>query len=137
VNFTDPTPAELSALRADPLLFEQELDVRPGVAESVEAALATRAGRRYWRAAASGQLYAIELGDFGRGRPSMALVYGFWPRFEPRPLTDEEIDTDLAELCRWLARVCPELDESEMGEAIALAEAIRTIGDGFRLPAGA
>jgi hypothetical protein len=96
-----------------------------------------RAGRRFWRAAASGHLYAIELGDFGRGRPSMALVSGFWPRFEPRPLSDEVIDTDLGELCRWLASVCPDLDEAEMDEALALAEAVRSVGDSFRLPTSA
>jgi hypothetical protein len=64
----------------------------------------------------------------------MALVYGFWPRFEPCPLSDEDIDTDLGELCRWMASVCEEFDEGEMNEAIALAEAVRSVGESFRLP---
>ncbi len=29
MNFVTPTEAELAALRADPIIFEQELDVRP------------------------------------------------------------------------------------------------------------
>jgi hypothetical protein len=136
VNFLDPTPEELAGLRADPLVFEQELDVRPGVAESVEQALGFRAGRRHWRAEASNQLYAIELGDFGRGCPSMAVVYGFWSRFEPRPLTDDEIDIDLSELCVWLSTICPDLDEGQMREALALAQFVHAEGDSFRLPVG-
>ena len=32
MNFITPTDEELSYLRADPLLWEQELDVRPDVA---------------------------------------------------------------------------------------------------------
>ncbi|MFI4936058.1 MAG: hypothetical protein ACHP7N_15700, partial [Caulobacterales bacterium] len=78
MNFITPTPQELADLRADPLIFEQELDLRPAIATQLEQALGFRAGRAYWRAA-SGWLYALELGDFGRGRPSMAILYGFWP----------------------------------------------------------
>ena len=113
MNFVVPTPEELAAVRADPLIFEQELDVRPAVAEQVEAALGFRAGRAYWRAR-SGQLYAIELGDFGRGRPSMAILYGFWPRYEPRPLDDAAIDADLEDALRWLYDVCPDLDREAL-----------------------
>ena len=45
MKFVTPTVEELSYLRADPLLWEQELDVRPKVAESIERA-AGRAGRQ-------------------------------------------------------------------------------------------
>ena len=50
MKFVEPTPAELAALRVDPLLFEQELDVGPAVDETVEVALGMQAGRRHWRA---------------------------------------------------------------------------------------
>jgi hypothetical protein len=113
MNFVNPTSVELAALRADPLIFEQELDVRPRLSSSLERELGFRAGRRYWRAA-SGQLYAIELGDFGRGRPSMALIYGFWPRYEPRPLTDQQIDDDLEVFLFWMAEVCDGLDPADL-----------------------
>ena len=133
MKFVDPTADELSDLRADPLIFEQELDVRPAVAEALERALGFRAGRRYWLAQ-SGHLYAIELGDFGRGRPSMALVYGFWPSFEPRPLSDEQIDEDLAELCTWMTTISDDLDAEVMTAVLDLARTARVQGDAFRLP---
>jgi hypothetical protein len=133
MKFVDPTADELSDLRADPLIFEQELDVRPAVAEALERALGFRAGRRYWLAQ-SGHLYAIELGDFGRGRPSMALVYGFWPSFEPRPLSDEQIDEDLAELCTWMTTISDELDAEVMTAVLDLARTARVQGNAFRLP---
>jgi hypothetical protein len=114
VNFVTPDAAELAGLRADPLIFEQEMDARPEVAASLERALGFRAGRAYWRAAASGRLYAVDLGDFGRGRPSMTILSGFWPRFEPRPLTDAEIDADLVEFLRWMAGVCDGLDVADL-----------------------
>lgn len=132
MNFIDPTLADLAELRADPLLFEQELDVRPSVAEALEKALGFRAGRRYWRGN-SGQLYAIELGDFGRGRSSMALVYGFWPRFAPRPLTDDAIDDDLTELCLWIAEITDDMQPEVMAAVLDLARAARAGGDAFRL----
>jgi hypothetical protein len=133
MNFVTPTAEQLAALRADPLLFEQELDVRSGIAEALERALGFRAGRRHWHST-RGNLYAIELGDFGRGRPSMALVYGFWPRFEPRPVSDDQIDEDLAELCLWVAGVCDELEVSDMEQVLLLSKAARAGGDSFRLP---
>src|SRR5579864_153995 len=98
-----PSAAELAALRADPLLWEQELDVRPEFAEAVERAVGKRAGRVYWRSEHD-HLYALELADLGRGRPSMAMVYGFWPRYEPRP-PESQIDDDLFDLCLWLAAI--------------------------------
>ncbi len=103
MTFIEVAPDELSTLRADPLLWEQELDVRPEFAEAIERAVGKRAGRVYWRSA-NNHLYALELADLGRGRPSMAMVYGFWSRYEPRPREDE-IDADLLDLCDWLARV--------------------------------
>ena len=113
MNFVTPTTEDLAALRTDPLIFEQELDVRREVATSLERALGFRAGRAYWRAA-SGHLYAVELGDFGRGCPSMALIYGFWPRYEPRPLSDEQIDDDLEAFLFWMAEACDGLDPDDL-----------------------
>jgi hypothetical protein len=84
MKFVMPTLEELSYLRADPLLWEQELDVRPKMAESIGRAVGKRAGRSYWRSAHD-HLYALELADLRRGRPSMATVYGMWDRYEPRP----------------------------------------------------
>jgi hypothetical protein len=120
LNWIEPTAAELAGLRADPLIFEQELDARPEMAVAIERALGFRAGRRYWRNAA-GRLYALELGDFGRGHPSMAIVYGLWDRFEPRPVDDETIDRDLEELMLWLADNVPPLNRADVEQVIAWA----------------
>jgi len=120
MKFVTPSAEDLDALRADPLVFEQELDVRPEVAESLERALGFRAGRRYWRSE-SGFLYALELGDFGRGRPSMAIVYGFWPRWEPRPIDDAAITEDLAELCYWVAEIAEGLKPADMRQTFRYA----------------
>jgi hypothetical protein len=117
VRFVEPAAEELARLRADPLLWEQELDVRPEVAESLERALGFRAGRAYWRSA-HGHLYALELADLGRGRPSMAIVYGFWNRWEPRP-PEREIDLDLVDLCLWIAEVCDGLDPEHLSRVLA------------------
>ena len=103
MNFINPPAEELSYLRADPLLWEQELDVWPEVAVAVEKATGTRAGRVYWHSKHD-HLYALELADLGRGRPSMATVYGHWDRYEPRP-PEHEIDADLLTLCLWVAEV--------------------------------
>ena len=112
MNFVTPTAADLAALRADPLVFEQELDVRPAVAESLERAVGFRAGRKYWRSI-NNHLYALELGDLGRGRPSLAFIYGFWERFEPRP-SEDRIDDDLKEFALWMADVCDGLDPADV-----------------------
>ncbi len=114
MKFVTPSAEELAGLRADPLIFEQELDVRPAVAASLETALGFRAGRAYWRGGGSKQLYAIDLGDFGRGRPSMAILYGFWPRYEPRPIDDDAIDADLVEFLLWMAGACDGLDPEDV-----------------------
>jgi len=103
MRWTTPAAEELSYLRADPLLWEQELDARPEVAEAIERAAGLRAGRVYWRSEHD-HLYALELADLGRGRPSMAMVYGFWDRFEPRP-PEHEIDADLLAFSLWVAEV--------------------------------
>jgi hypothetical protein len=79
MKFITPTAEELSYLRADPLLWEQELDVRPEMAESLEKTLGRRSGRFYWRSDHD-HLYALELSDLGRGRPSMAMRIGHWDR---------------------------------------------------------
>ena len=118
MNFITPTDAELAGLRADPIIFEQELDGRPEVAASLERALGFRAGRAYWRSD-GGRLFAIELGDFGRGRPSMAIVYAFWPRYEPRPLTDEAIDDELVPFLLWVAEVGDGLDPEDVKWTLA------------------
>jgi len=101
MKFIQPSIEELSYLRADPLLWEQELDVRPEFASALENAVQTRKGRVYWRSKHD-HLYALELGDFGLGRPSMAIIHGDWDRFEPRP-PEHEIDADLLTFCIWAA----------------------------------
>jgi hypothetical protein len=103
MKFLAPAAGELSSLRADPLLVEQELDVWPDFAARIEHAAGMRCGRVYWRSG-HGYLYALELVDLGRGRPSTATVYGFWERFEPRP-AEQEIDEDLFEFVKWVAEV--------------------------------
>jgi haloalkane dehalogenase len=111
IEFTQSLSDE-KAYRADPLLSEQELDVRPQVADALETALGTRAGKRYWRSR-HGHAYMVELGDFGRGRPSTATVYGLWERWEPRP-SDAEIDADLFDFCLWVAEIAPDMDPSDV-----------------------
>ena len=112
MKFITPGAEDLSSLRADPLLWEQELDVRPDVAEAIEQATGMRAGRVYWRSAHN-HLYALELADLGRGCPSMAIVYGFWDRYEPRP-PEHEIDADLFDLMMWVAEITGSLEPSDV-----------------------
>jgi haloalkane dehalogenase len=111
MKFIHPAPEELSYLRPDPLLWEQELDVRPDVAENLEKAVGLRAGRVYWRSDHD-HLYALELADLGRERPSMVMVYGHWDRYEPRP-PEHEIDADLFALLVWVADVVESLDPAD------------------------
>jgi len=119
MNFITPTSDELSRLRADPLLCEQELDVRPEVAESIERAVGIRAGRVYWRSQ-NGHLYALELGDLGRGRPSTATVFGFWDRYEPRP-GEKQIDADLFAFCMWVAEISDGLNPADVAKVAKFA----------------
>ena len=108
MKFITPSAEELSLLRPDPVLIEQELDCRPEVAAALEKAVGFRAGRAYWRSAHD-HLYALELADLGRGRPSQARVFGHWDRFEPRP-PEHEIRLDLVDFCLWVAEVSPGVD---------------------------
>jgi haloalkane dehalogenase len=116
MNFVTPTAEELSYLRADPLLFEQELDTRPEVAESIERAAGRRAGRVWWRSRHD-HLYALELADLGRGRPSMATVFGMWDRYEPRP-PEHEIDADLIDFAMWVSEVSDGLDPANLSRVL-------------------
>ncbi|MCK5588128.1 MAG: hypothetical protein KAI34_05350 [Candidatus Lokiarchaeota archaeon] len=119
MKFIKPTNEELSRLRADPLLWEQELDVRPDVAQAIEQATGIRAGRVYWRSQHD-HLYALELADLGRGYPSMAIVYGFWDRYEPRP-PEDEIDADLLKLMLWVAEIVESLDAKDVEKVESFA----------------
>jgi len=113
MNFVEPSKDELANLRSDLLIFEQELDCRPAVASSLERVVGFRAGRKYWRSKAHNHLYALDLGDFGRGRPSMAQICGFWDRFEPCP-PQSHLDDDLREFALWMAGVCDGLDREDV-----------------------
>ena len=120
MEFVKPPAEELSYLRADSLLWEQELDVRPEVAEDIEKALGFRAGRVYWRSEHD-HLYALELADAGRGRPSQATVYGFWDRYEPRP-PEHEIDADLFKFLLWFAGQTKSLDPADIEVTATFAQ---------------
>ena len=120
MKFITPAEEELSYLRADPLLWEQELDVRPEVAEDIEKATGIRAGRVYWRSEHD-HLYALELADLGRGRPSMAMVYGFWDRYEPRP-PEHEIDADLLKFMIWVGEISKSIDSSDVERVAEFAQ---------------
>jgi haloalkane dehalogenase len=119
VNFTVPSSEELSYLRSDPLLWEQELDVRPDVAQAIERATGTRAGRVYWRSQHD-HLYGLELADLGRGRPSMAMVYGYWDRYEPRP-PEHEIDSDVLAFSLWVAEIAESLNPADIARVAQFA----------------
>ena len=119
MHFITPTAEELSYLRADPLLVEQELDVRLEVAEAIERATGVRAGRLYWRSGHD-HLYALELGDLGRGRPSTATLYGHWDRYEPRP-PEHELDADLLAFLRWFAEVSGSINPSDVERVAGFA----------------
>src|SRR5262249_13155002 len=84
----------------------------PDVAEALEKTVGLRAGRVYWRSDYD-HLYALELADLGRGRPSMAMVYGHWDRYEPRP-PEHEIDADLVALLLWVAEGVESLDPVDL-----------------------
>ena len=119
MNFAEPSSEELSCLRSDPLLWEQELDVRPDVAQAIERATGTRAGPVYWRSAHD-HLYGLELADLGRGRPSMATVYGYWDRYEPRP-PEHEIDSDLLAFSLWVAEIAESLNPADIARVAQFA----------------
>ena len=112
MKFVTPPPEELSLLREDPLLWEQQLDVRPDVAQDLEEAVGTRAGRVYWRSVHD-HLYALELSDIGRAGPSLATVFGLWERYEPRP-PEREIDIDLLEAMAWIANAAHRIEQADV-----------------------
>jgi haloalkane dehalogenase len=128
VKFTTPATEELLYLRADPLLWEQELDVRPDVAEAIERTTGLRAGQVYWRSAHD-HLYSLELLDAGRGRPAMGIVYGHWDRYEPRP-PEHEITADLLAFSIWVAEVTPSLNASDVMKVAHFAAVATTWPEG-------
>ena len=128
MKFIAPSAEELSRLRPDPLLVEQELDVRPEVADAVGRATGIRAGRVYWRSTHD-HLYALELGDLGRGRPSTATVFGHWDRYEPRP-PEHEISADLLGVSAWVAEITEDLAPSNVSKVAGFAAAPGGWGDG-------
>jgi len=128
MKFVTPTAEELSYLRPDPLLWEQELDVRPDVAQAVERATGIRAGRVYWRSSHD-HLYALELADLGRGHPSMAMVYGHWDRYEPRP-PEHEIDADLLDFSLWVAEISDSLEPDHVAQVARFASVQTTWPEG-------
>jgi haloalkane dehalogenase len=119
MNFITPTAEELSYLRPDPLVWEQELDVRPDVAEAIERAAGIRRGMVYWRSLHD-YLYGLELFDAGKHRPSMARVYGHWDRYEPRP-PEHEIDADLMEFLLWVADVSGSINCADVAKVAQFA----------------
>jgi hypothetical protein len=44
----------------------------------------------------------------------MAIIYGFWPRYEPRPIDDAAIDRDLRTFLLWMAEACDGLDPADL-----------------------
>ncbi|MCP4757765.1 MAG: alpha/beta fold hydrolase [Proteobacteria bacterium] len=108
MKFIKPKEEELRYLRPDPLLWEQELDHWPEMAEEIEKAIGFRAGKAFWRSQHD-HLYAVELADLGRGRPSRAMIFGHWDRFEPRP-PEHEITADLLAFSLWVSEIASRLD---------------------------
>jgi len=108
MEFIKPSSEELQYLRPDPLLWEQELDGWPEVAEDLMRETGIKAGKVYWRSSHD-YLYALEFADLGRERPSMARIYGHWDRFEPRP-PEHEINLDVLDLLIWVAGISESLD---------------------------
>src|SRR5262249_61925864 len=126
-----PTVEERSYRGAAPLLWEQELDVRPDGAQAIAGATGTGVGRVYWRSAHD-HLYALELADLGRGYPAMAIVYGHWDRYEPRP-PEHEIDADLLDFSLWVAEVAESLDPSDIVRVAQHARIATTCPEGTEL----
>lgn len=123
-----PSPEELATVRPDPLLWEQELGSRPEMATALLQNLGISAGRVYWRSTHD-HLYALELASVGQGRPAMAVVYGHWERYEPRP-PEHEIDADLLELSHWLAAITPAMDPADVARVAQFAGIATTWPEG-------
>jgi haloalkane dehalogenase len=120
MKFIRVSAEEMFTLREDPLLVEQELDVRPEVAKALEKATGIRAGRVYWRSDHE-YLYALELGDLGRGYPSTATIYGLWYHYEPRP-PEHEIDSDLLDFLHWFAAISGSIDPDDAAKVTAFEQ---------------
>jgi haloalkane dehalogenase len=120
MQFIMPSETELKNLRADPLLVEQELDTRPDVAAALEKSTGIRSGRAYWRSKHE-YLYALELGDLGKGHPSTATIYGFWDRYEPRPV-ENEIDADLVDFMVWFAGITGSINPDDVKQAVKFGQ---------------
>jgi haloalkane dehalogenase len=108
MEFIAPSSEELQYLRPDPLLWEQELDGWPELAEDLMRATGISAGKVYWRSKHD-YVYALELAHVGGERPSMARIYGHWDRFEPRP-PEHVINSDLLDCLLWVAEISDSLD---------------------------
>ena len=50
----------------------------------------------------------------------MAMVYGYWNRYEPRPAEDQ-IDVDLIDFCLWVAEVSDGLDPEHVARVLTFA----------------
>ncbi len=98
-------------LRPDPLLWGQELDV-PSMWQKPWKGLGLP-GLAYWRLRPRSSSQP-GLADHGRQRPSMAMVYGHWDRYEPRP-PEHEIDADLFAFSLWVAGRWLGLDPADFG----------------------
>ena len=120
MKFIQVSTEELFTLREDPLLVEQELDVRPDMAQALEKATGIRAGRVYWRSDHE-YLYALELGDLGRGYPSSATIYGLWYHYEPRP-HEHEIDGDLLHFLTWFAGISGSINPDDVAKVAAFEQ---------------
>lgn len=112
MNWTRPTDEELAGLRADPLIFEQELDIRPEIAVAIEQAVGFRAGAAAFTRSNS----AISDAAGRRWRLSMASG-----TVSPRPVDNEIIDRDLEELMLWLAEAAPQFSRSDVEHVIVWA----------------
>ena len=101
MEFITPPSEELAQLRPDPILWEQELNTWPAVADDIMRLTGIKAGKVYWRSEHD-YLYALQLADTGAEHPTMAKVFGHWDRYEPRP-PEHEINQDVLELLIWIA----------------------------------
>lgn len=101
MKFITPSAEGLAQLRPDPILWEQELDTWPAVADDIMRLTGIKAGKVYWRSEHD-YLYALELADTGADHPTMAKVFGHWDRYEPRP-PDHEINQDILDFLIWIA----------------------------------
>ena len=50
----------------------------------------------------------------------MAMVYGTWKRYEPRP-PEAQIDQDLIDFCLWVAEVSDGLNPGDLARVLSFA----------------